>query len=234
MKDEDTNKGHYHPITHIIRSSVKAFNDMGFEVSEGPEIEMAENNFDNLNIPPHHPAREEEDTFWLKNKPGYLLRTQTSAHQVSYMRNNTPPFKMISVGKVYRNEATDSTHDAQFYQIEGLAVDVKGEITLGHLKGTLFQYIEQLFGDVEKRVRPAYFPFVEPGIEFDMKFNEKWLEILGAGMVHPNVLENGGLNPTKYAGLAFGIGVDRLLMIKYGIDDIRNLYKGDLRLVNQF
>lgn len=226
--------GHYHPITRIIRSSVLIFERMGFDVSFGPEIETEKNNFDDLNIPETHPARDEQDTFWIKDKPGTLLRTQTSAHQVPYMREQDGPFKMLSYGLVYRNEATDRTHDFQFHQIEGLAVDEKGKAGLSQMKGVLFHYIEELFGDVEKRIRPGYFPFVEPGVEVDVKFDGEWLEVLGSGMVHPNVLENGGFDSAKYQGYAFGIGIDRLAMIKYNIKDIRLLYQGDLRVIEQF
>ncbi|MEX0925018.1 MAG: phenylalanine--tRNA ligase subunit alpha [Candidatus Paceibacterota bacterium] len=226
--------GHYHPLTRIIRHSVNIFSEMGFEVDYGPEIETEENNFDNLNMPPDHPARDMQDTFWIKNDPSRLLRTQTSAHQVPYMQSHTPPFRMVSYGKVFRNEATDKTHNAQFHQLEGVAVDTKGEVTLAHLKGSLFKYIEEMFGNVEKRLRPGYFPFVEPGVEVDIYSKNKWLEVLGGGMVHPTVLENANLDPQKYSGFAFGIGIDRIAMIKYGIEDIRHLYSGDLRFINQF
>ncbi|MCI0532801.1 phenylalanine--tRNA ligase subunit alpha [bacterium] len=234
-----------HPLTIITRHVVGIFTDMGYEVALGPEIETEYNNFDALNVPKDHPARDMQDTFWLKDRPGELLRTHVSAHQVPYMKEHTPPFKMVSPGRVFRYEATDATHEVQFHYIEGLLVGEK--ISLAHLKGTLEYFLKKLFGDdVIMRFRPAYFPFVEPGVEVDMRCfkcggsgcssckNSGWIEILGAGLVHPNVLTNGGIDPKKWSGFAFGMGVDRLAMLKWGVDDVRLFYSGDLRLVNQF
>ena len=243
---EKTEKGHLHLLTQTIRKVSEIFSEMGFEIASGSEIENEYHNFDALNVPKNHPARDMQDTFWLKpNKLKKLLRTHTSPVQVHYMEKNQPPFAIIVPGKVFRNEATDVTHDAQFYQCEGLVV---GEnITLANLKGTLETFLKKLFGDnVVIRLRPGYFPFVEPGVEIDMicfKCQGKgcpscsqsgWIEILGAGMVHPNVLNSCGIDSRRYQGFAFGAGIDRLIMLRHGVDDIRRLYSGDLRLVNQF
>jgi phenylalanyl-tRNA synthetase alpha chain len=226
-------RGKIHPVTGMIKELTDLFEDMGFSVATGPEMEDEWHNFDALNIPKHHPARDMQDTFWLEN--GKLLRTHTSSVQIRFMEGNEPPIAIISPGKVFRNEATDRTHEAQFHQIEGLAV---GEnITMANLKYYLEAMVKKLFGeDFEIRLRPSYFPFVEPGVEVDVrkKGDEDWIEVLGAGMVHPNVLNSVGIDPNKYTGFAFGAGIDRLLCLKYGIKDIRDLYTGDLRVVNQF
>lgn len=236
-----TDKGHLHPVTHISRRIVGILMDLGFEVALGPELEEDHYNFKALNFPDDHPARDMQDTFWLKDFPGRLLRTQTSNVQVRYMEKNKPPLKIVVPGKVFRNEATDATHEMQFHQIEGLVVGK--DISLANLKFTLDAFIKKMFGeDVKTRFRPGYFPFVEPGIEVDMKRPVKgnsqktsdWIEILGAGMVHPNVLENAGVDPTIWQGFAFGVGVDRIAMMKFGLSDVRDLYSGDLRIVNQF
>jgi len=244
--DKTPKNPHIHPLTRIMNDIVGIFTEMGFTVEQGPEMETEETNFDFLNFPKDHPSRDMQDTFWIKPEDSKkLLRTQTSDMQVKYMRENEPPFKIIIPGRVFRNEATDATHEAQFYQIEGLVV---GEnVTLANLKFTLETFLKKLFGeDVKIKLRPGFFPFVEPGVEVDMicgkckgegcptcKYNG-WIEILGAGMVHPKVLSNGGIDPNKYSGFAFGVGVDRVAMLKYGIDDIRLMYSGDLRFVNQF
>ncbi len=241
-------KGHYHPLTLVTRDLERIFRGMGFTVAEGPEIETERNNFDLLNIPADHPARDMWDTFWLKKLAegdGALLRTHTSPVQVRYMESHKPPIRIIAPGKTYRYEATDATHEAQFYQIEGLMID-KG-ITLAHLKGALKKFFDEFFGtDSTVRFRPSYFPFVEPGVEVDascFKCGGKgcnvckgtgWVEIMGAGMVHPRVLLNVGIDPREYQGFAFGTGVERLAMMKYGVDDIRVFHNGDLRVVNQF
>ncbi len=230
-------KGHIHVMTQAIEEIRQIFKGLGFSVAVGPEVESEFFNFDALNFPKNHPARDMQDTFWMKNKnekgERMLLRTHTSPVQIRYMQNNKPPIAIIVPGKVFRNEATDATHEAQFYQIEGLFVDE--EVSLADLKGVLQHFFKVYFGpDVEIRFRPSFFPFVEPGVEVSMKWKDKWLEVMGAGMVHPNVLKAGGIDPQKYKGFAFGGGIDRLVMIKYGIDDIRFLYSGDLRLVNQF
>lgn len=219
------------------------FAEIGFVFAEGPEVESEYYNFDRLNVPKDHPSRDMQDTFWLKNKDvtePTVLRTHTSPVQARFMDSHQPPVRVIVPGKVFRNEATDATHEAQFFQLEGLYVD-KG-VHLGHLKGTLQYFFEQFFGgETEVRFRPSFFPFVEPGVEVDMKLvggnsklAGKWIEIMGAGMVHPNVLKGAGIDPEVYSGFAFGMGIDRLAVMKYGIDDIRNLYTGDLRFVNQF
>jgi len=238
-------KGHIHPLTHIQNEVIKVLVEMGFEIALGPEVETEHYNFDVLNVPQDHPARDMQDTFWVKGLEKTVLRTQTSAVQGRYMEKNKPPFKIVVSGKVFRNEATDATHELQFYQIEGLVVGK--DISLGHLKGTLHHFLKKLYGaDVRMQFRPGYFPFVEPGFEIDMvcfKCKGKGcsackqsgcIEILGAGMVHPNVLSVAGIKPKDWQGFAFGVGVGRLAMLKYEIDDIRLLFTGDLRLVNQF
>ncbi|MDH5442330.1 MAG: phenylalanine--tRNA ligase subunit alpha [Candidatus Nomurabacteria bacterium] len=236
--------GKIHPISDIINQVSEIFVDLGFEIADGPEMEDQWHNFDALNIPANHPARDMQDTFFVKpdsdtapdQREDKVMRTHTSNVQVRFMEKlrdagQTPPFKIIAPGKVFRNEATDATHEVQFHQIEGLVV---GEgVSIGHLKGALEHFLKKMFGnDVEMRLRPGFFPFVEPGVEVDLKFNGKWLELLGAGMVHPNVLENVGIDSKKYSGFAFGVGIDRLAMMKWGINDIRLFYQGDLRLHN--
>lgn len=242
---EDSKKGHIHPITSMIREINSIFFEMGFEIAEGPEMESEHYNFDALNIPENHPARDMQATFWIKNKKKTVLRTHTSPVQIRYMEKNKPPIRIIAPGKVFRNEATDATHEAQFYQIEGFMVDEN--VTLANLKGVLETFLEKFFGKyVNIRLRPSYFPFVEPGVEVDMSCfkcegrgcsickNTGWVEMLGAGMIHPNVLDGVGIDSKKYQGFAFGVGIDRLGMIRYGIDDVRLFYNGDLRFVNQF
>lgn len=238
--------GHLHPLTHIINDIAVIFRSMGFAIVNGPEIETEYYNFDALNIPKWHPARDMWDTFWLKPlSEGNLLRTHTSPVQIRYMESHKPPIRIICPGKVYRHEATDATHEAQFYQLEGLMIEEGA--SLAHFKGVLEKFFSQFFGTkVVLRLRPSYFPFVEPGVEADMTCvkcggggctvckNTGWIEIMGAGMVHPKVLEAGGIHPRKFSGFAFGMGIDRLAMMKYGIDDVRLLYQGDIRLVAQF
>lgn len=219
------------------------FAELGFVFADGPEAETEVFNFDHLNVPQDHPARDMQDTFWFKEKDvsePTVLRTHTSPVQIRYMQSHEPPIRMICPGKVFRNEATDATHEAQFYQLEGLYVE-KGA-HLGHLKGTLEHFFSRFFsGSTEVRFRPGFFPFVEPGVEVDMmltgsesKLAHRWIEMMGAGMVHPNVLRAGGIDPEEYSGFAFGMGIDRLAVMKYGIHDVRDLYTGDLRFVNQF
>lgn len=223
-------KGKLHPLSQTIRDINRIFIDMGFELADGPHIEDQFHNFDALNVPQDHPARDMQDTFFVKGEGERVLRTHTSSVQIRYMENNPKlPFKIIAPGKVFRQEATDRTHEVQFFQVEGLVVG-KG-ISLAHLKGTLETFLEQFYGrKIEFRFRPGYFPFTEPGIEIDLKFGDRWIEVLGAGMVHPQVLKNVGIDPEQYSGFAFGIGVDRLTMMKYGIDDIRLMYQGDMKL----
>lgn len=221
---------------------------MGFTIALGPLLEDEWHNFDALNVPKDHPARDMQDTFFIKGEPGMVLRTHTSPVQVRYMEEQVkkgiePPYRVIVPGKVFRNEATDITHEAEFFQIEGLAVGE--DITLAHLKGTLARFFKELFkgADVEIRFRPSFFPFTEPSVEVDMrvvgkdvpeKLRGRWIEMMGAGMVHPSVLKNAGVDPSKYQGFAFGMGLDRLAIVRWGIDDIRLMHSADLRFINQF
>lgn len=235
-------KGHYHPISLVTKQAEEIFAKLGFVLSRGPQIETEYYNFDALNIPADHPARDLWDTFWLEdNNLGDLLRTHTSNVQIRHMENHQPPIKIIAPGKVFRYEATDATHETQFYQLEGLMVDT--DVTLANLKGILEHFFSEFFGDeTEVRFRPSYFPFVEPGVEVDMRRknlsgagkDNPWIEVLGAGMVHPNVLKNVGIDPRQYQGFAFGVGIDRLLMLKHSVPDVRLLYSGDLRVIEQF
>ncbi len=231
-------KGSLHPLTLTTNEAVSIFKDLGFIVELGPELEDEWHNFDALNVPKDHPARDMQDTFFVKDKEGMVLRTHTSNTQIRYMENlvrsgGNPPFAIVSPGKVFRNESTDGGHEMQFHQIECLMIGE--DISVAHMKGILFEFFKRFFaGDnIEIRLRPSYFPFVEPGFEIDLKKGEKWFELLGAGMVHPKVLENCGIDGKKYQGFAFGVGLDRLAMMKYKIPDIRLIYQGDLR-INQF
>jgi phenylalanyl-tRNA synthetase alpha chain len=239
----ETPKGHKHPITQMIAEINSIFSEIGFVFAEGPEAERELYNFDRLNVPKDHPSRDMQDTFWFRDSDvpvPTVLRTHTSPVQARYMESHTPPIRVIVPGKVFRNEATDATHEAQFYQLEGLYIDK--DVSLAHLKGVLEYFFGKFFeGDVEVRFRPSFFPFVEPGVEVDMRLNSgnsklkgKWIEIMGAGMVHPHVLRDSGIDPKVYSGYAFGMGLDRLGFMKYEFDDIRTLYNGDLRFVNQF
>ncbi|MCC2630975.1 MAG: Phenylalanyl-tRNA synthetase alpha chain, partial [Candidatus Paceibacter sp.] len=204
-------KGHLHPITQAIRNIHSIFREIGFDIAQGPELETEFYNFDALNVPADHPARDMQDTFWIKSKDRKVLRTHTSPVQIRHMETNEPPIRIIVPGKVFRNEATDSTHEAQFYQIEGLYVDKK--VSLAQLKGTLEYFYKRFFGsDIELRFRPSFFPFVEPGVEVDIFYNGKWLEVMGAGLVHPDVLKAAGLDPQVWQGFAFGGGIERLAM----------------------
>ena len=241
-------QGHIHPISSLIREANRIFSDMGFTLAEGPLLESEKYNFDALNFPNDHPARDMQDTFLIKGEPGMVLRTHTSPVQVRYMeaqlkKGELPPYRVIVPGKVFRNEATDMTHEAEFFQIEGFAVGE--DITLAHLKGSLAHFFEEIFkgSQVEIRFRPSFFPFTEPSVEVDMrvagdtvpeKLRGKWIEMMGAGMIHPNVIKNAGLDPTLCRGFAFGMGLDRLAMLRWGIDDIRLMHSADLRFVNQF
>jgi phenylalanyl-tRNA synthetase alpha chain len=236
-------KGHQHPITQMIAEINSIFAEIGFVFAEGPEAETEVYNFDKLNVAKDHPSRDMQDTFWFKSKDvlePMVLRTHTSPVQARFMETHQPPIRMIVPGKVFRNEATDATHEAQFYQLEGMYID-KG-VHLGHLKGTLEYFFSRFFsGKTEIRFRPSFFPFVEPGVEVDMKLLEgdsklagKWIEVMGAGMIHPNVLRNCGIDPEVYSGFAFGMGIDRLGVMRHGVEDIRDYYTGDLRFVTQF
>jgi len=235
--------GHLHPLTQLLREISAIFRSMGFEIVEGPDIETEYYNFDALNIPKEHPARDAWDTFWLKTKPNkLLLRTHTSPMQVRYMEKNNPPFRIIVPGKVFRYESTDASHSHTFYQIEGLVINK--EVSVANFKSVIYDLLKQLFSDdIKIRLRPGYFPFTEPSFEVDLKGGRayqqtgklsNWLEIMGAGMVHPNVLKAVGYNPKNWQGFAFGIGLDRIAMIKHEIDDIRLFYNNDLRFLNQF
>lgn len=224
-------KGNLHPLTQYLRKAILIFEELGFDVYEGPEVDNEWYNFDSLNVPADHPARDMQDTFWLKD--GRLLRTQTSNGQVRYAESHKPPLKVIMPGQVYRNEATDIKHETDIFQLEALYVDKN--VKVGNLFWTLENFFKKMYGTETKiRFRPSLFPFVEPGFEVDTLRNGEWLELLGAGMVHPTVIKNMGLDPEKYSGFAFGLGIDRLTMLKYNIDDIRNLRSGDLRFLKQF
>lgn len=242
--------GHIHPISQVQQEVERIFSDMGFTIMDGPEIESEYYNFEGLNIPGHHPARDMQDTFFIKDaqdpKHGRLvLRTHTSPVQVRSMEKYGAPLRIIVPGRVFRNEATDARHEHTFNQVEGMLIDTK--ISLADLKGIMREFLTRLFGrEMKVRFRPGYFPFVEPGIELDMSCtlcNEAgcrvckytgWLEFMGAGMTHPNVLRAGGIDPEKYQGWAFGFGLTRLVMMRYGIDDIRLLSGGDPRFLEQF
>lgn len=235
--------GKRHPLEQTLDKMKEIFINMGFTVEEGPEIELDYYNFEALNIPKNHPARGEQDTFYINDH--VVLRTQTSPIQIRTMENQKPPIKMIAPGKVYRSDSVDATHSPIFYQMEGLVID-KG-ITFADLKGTLEMFAKRMFGeDLKTKFRPHHFPFTEPSAEMDATCfvchgegckvckGEGWIEILGCGMVHPQVLKNCGIDPEVYSGFAFGFGVDRMVMQKYGIDDIRLLYESDMRFLNQF
>lgn len=236
--------GHLHPLTIVKRKIEEIFKDMGFSIAEGPEIETEFYNFDALNIPKDHPARDMWDTFYLNN--GLLLRTHTSPGQIRYMEKNSPPLKVIVPGRCFRHEATDASHETNFYQVEGLMLGK--EISVANFKAIIQEFFSRFFGkDIDIRLRPGFFPFVEPGFEVDISCTvcggagcstcsqSGWLEIMGAGMVHPNVLKAGGIMPEDgIKGFAFGCGMDRLAMMKYKIGDIRLLYNGDMRFLKQF
>ncbi|MBD64002.1 MAG: phenylalanine--tRNA ligase subunit alpha [Halobacteriovoraceae bacterium] len=230
-----------HPVSAIQREIEDIFISMGFDVLDGPHIEDDFHNFGALNIPETHPARDMQDTFWFKDMK-HLLRTHTSTIQVRGMESRKPPFKFVGPGKVFRCERTDATHEMCFHQLEGMMV---GEnITVGNLIYFMKTLLKEIFKkDMEVRLRPGYFPFVEPGFELDIRWKKPgkgeskhsgWLELLPCGMVHPNVLRAGGIDPEKYNGFAFGLGLDRLVMVKYMIEDIRHLHSGDLRFNSQF
>lgn len=237
-------KGHYHIINQTIEEMSNIFVSLGFDVAQGREIETDWYNFEALNIPKDHPARDTQDTFYLENSSN-LLRTHTSPAQIHIMEESKPPIKVIIPGRVYRNEATDASHSAIFHQIEGLVVGEK--VTFAELKGTLSLFIHRLFGqEVDLRFRPSHFQFTEPSAEVDIKCvlcggkgcrvckGTGWLEMLGCGMVHPNVFKSVKYDTEKYTGYAFGLGVERFAMFKYGIDDMRVLYENDLRVLRQF
>jgi len=247
--------GRLHPLTQIQQKVNEIFTSLGFEIVEGPEVETEWYNFDALNIPKDHPARDLWDTFWLKEPKNQklLLRTHTSPVQVRYMEKNQPPLRIIVPGRAFRHEASDASHDWQFYQVEGLMAGK--DISVANFKAVIGEFLTSLFGEgVKIRLRPSFFPFVEPGFEVDMSCTNcdgkgfilslskdcsvcsksGWLEMMGAGMVHPNVFKAAGYNPRLWQGFAFGVGLDRIAMMKYKIDDIRLFYGGDLRFLKQF
>lgn len=237
------NLGHRHPNSIALEEVERIFTGMGYEVVEGPEIEYDYYNFEALNIPDNHPAKDEQDTFYITKD--LLLRTQTSGTQVHTMETQPLPIRMIAPGRVFRADELDATHSPNFHQIEGLVID--RHITFADLKGTLAEFARQLFGeDTKVKFRPHHFPFTEPSAEMDvtcfkcggkgcrMCKGEGWIEILGCGMVHPHVLEMSGIDPEKYQGFAFGVGLERIAMLKYEIDDMHNLYENDIRFLKQF
>ncbi|WP_244835314.1 phenylalanine--tRNA ligase subunit alpha [Clostridium sp. BJN0001] len=235
--------GKRHPLDLTLEKIKDIFISMGFTIEDGPEVEFDHYNFEALNIPKNHPARSEQDTFYINDN--IVLRTQTSPIQIRTMESQKPPIKMISPGKVYRSDSVDATHSPIFYQMEGLVVDK--DVTFADLKGTLELFVKKMFGDnVKTKFRPHHFPFTEPSAEMDATCfvcggkgcrvckGSGWIEILGCGMVHPNVLRNCNIDPDVYSGFAFGFGLDRIVMLNYGIDDIRLLYESDMRFLNQF
>jgi phenylalanyl-tRNA synthetase alpha chain len=236
-------RGSLHPVTMVQSEIEDLFVSMGFTVLDGPEVETEQNNFDALNIPPDHPARDMQDTFWLTS--GHLLRTHTSPVQVRGMQKLGPPLRMIAPGRVFRNEEVDASHEHTFYQLEGMMVD--RDVSVAHLIFFMKTLLSSIFHrDVTVRLRPGYFPFVEPGFELDIQClicggpgcpvckQSGWVELLPCGLVHPNVLQMSGIDPEEWNGFAFGLGLTRLAMMRYGIDDIRLLLSGDLRFLNQF
>lgn len=222
--------GGLHPITQTLERIESLFSQMGFEVAEGPEVEDDFHNFEALNIPAHHPARAMHDTFYFDENT--LLRTHTSSVQIRFMKERKPPLRFIAPGRVYRHDS-DMTHTPMFHQVEGLMIDE--DVNFSQLKGLIINFLEHFFEKkLEVRFRPSYFPFTEPSAEVDIMGENGWLEILGCGMVHPKVLANVGVDSEKYTGLAFGMGVERLAMLRHGIDDIRIFFENDLRFLEQF
>ena len=237
-------RGKIHPVSQTIDEISSIFSEIGFSVEEGPDVENEYNNFTALNTPDNHPARDMHDTFYLDKKKEKLLRTHTSPVQIRTMLKGKPPFKIIAPGRTYRSDS-DQTHSPMFHQVEGLHIDK--DINMGHLKGCLNYFIKEFFEvkEIKMRFRPSHFPFTEPSAEVDIGYEMKdgkimigegnqWLEILGCGMVHPNVLKKVNVNPTKFQGYAFGIGIDRLAMLKYGINDLRAFFDCDYRWLNHF
>jgi phenylalanyl-tRNA synthetase alpha chain len=241
---EAMNIGSRHPISIVKNQMIDIFSTIGFNVSEGPEIEDDWHNFTALNLPEYHPARDMQDTFFIQTNPDVLLRTHTSSVQVRYMENNKPPIRTISPGRVFRNEAVSSRSHCIFHQVEGLYIDK--DVSFADLKQTLLYFTKEMFGKSKIRLRPSYFPFTEPSAEIDIYWGLKtetdyritkgtgWLEIGGCGMVDPNVLKNSGINPDEHTGFAFGMGVERIAMLLYQIGDIRMFYENDVRFLEQF
>jgi phenylalanyl-tRNA synthetase alpha chain len=237
--------GHLHPLTQVQMELEDIFKSLGFMILDGPELESDYYNFEALNIPAWHPARDIQDTFYIESKDNLLLRTHTSPVQIRAMQKYGAPLRCVVPGRVFRNEATDASHDHTFYQLEGLMIDK--DIAITHLVAVMKEMLSAIFKkEVKVRLRPGYFPFVEPGFELDFGClichgkgcfickNTGWIEFVGSGLVHPNVLKYGGIDPKKWTGFAFGLGLTRLVMMKYKIDDIRLLQSGDLRFLNQF
>ena len=223
-------QGHRHPLITTTEQIIDLFLGLGYQVSEGPEIENDYYNFEALNIPPDHPARDMQDTFYLGGE--YLLRTHTSPVQIRCLESKKPPVRIVSPGRVYRRDAVDATHSPVFHQVEVLAIDEK--LDFSHLRGTVMAFLKAFFGDLPIRFRASYFPFTEPSVEVDVQWRGKWLEVMGCGMVDPAVLEELGIDPEKYSGFAAGLGVERFCMVRHGVDDIRKLYTSDLRFLEQF
>ena len=240
LPGRDGARGGVHPVSRTLERIVEIFGRLGYELADGPEIEDDWHNFEALNFPPHHPARAMHDTFYFPD--GRLLRTHTSGVQVRYMQDllesgGRPPLRMIAAGKVYRSDS-DQTHTPMFHQVEGLLVDEHA--SFADLKGTLVEFVRAFFErDFQMRFRPSYFPFTEPSAEVDIAWQQadgstRWLEVLGCGMVHPNVLRNVGIDPERYTGFAFGLGVERFAMLRYGVDDLRSFFDNDVRFLRQF
>lgn len=233
-------QGKLHPITRIIQRVASVFLSMGFEIVDSPELETEEYNFDLLNIPEDVPARDESDTFFVQKSKGHtdaILRTQTSPMQIRAMKERKPPVRILAPGRVFRHEATDASHESNFYQCEGFVIDKN--ISMAHLKTTLQTVLQELYGkNVKIRLRPHYYPFVEPGMDVDMFYKRpgddepRWLEILGSGMIHPTVLRNMGVDPSVYSGFAFAFGIDRVAMLYWDIPDIRMLYSGNMKFLH--
>jgi len=244
LPERTFSQGKIHPVSQVIDEISSIFSEIGFNIEEGPDVENEYNNFTALNTPDSHPARDMHDTFYLDNNKEFLLRTHTSPVQIRTMLKDRPPFKIIAPGRTYRSDS-DQTHSPMFHQVEGLHIDK--DINMGHLKGCLNYFIKEFFevDKIKMRFRPSHFPFTEPSAEVDIGYEikddkiaigegDRWLEILGCGMVHPNVLKNVKVNSSKYQGYAFGIGIDRLAMLKYGINDLRAFFECDYRWLNHF
>ena len=234
---EPVSIGSRHPISLVKNQIIDVFSNIGFNVSEEPEIEDDWHNFTALNLPEYHPARDMQDTFFIQTNPDVLLRTHTSSVQVRYMENNKPPIRTISPGRVFRNEAVSSRSHCIFHQVEGLYIDK--DVSFADLKQTLLYFTKEMFGKSKIRLRPSYFPFTEPSAEIDIAFSTgplagRWLEVAGSGQVHPEVIKNMGLDPERFIGFAFGSGIDRLAMLRYGVNDLRQFFDNDVRFLKQF
>ena len=230
---EDDTVGSLHPLRIVRNNIIKIFRDIGFSIEDGPEIEEDWYNFTALNFPENHPAREMQDTFFISKDPDVVLRTHTSNVQIRLMEKQKPPMRVIIPGRVYRNETVSAKSHCFFHQVEGLYIDKN--VSFKDLKDTLYYFAKEMFGsDTKVRFRPSYFPFTEPSAEMDISWKNGWLEILGSGLVDPNVLKNCGIDPKEYSGFAFGMGIERIAMLKYGIDDLRLFSENDKRFLKQF